>query len=207
MTMNVDYCKDVLKRYKEEGICIELKQGSLVPITYDFEDSMPECAALLSKWRIENPSLSPAEFVVTEKRTTAWIEKAILNNPNRILFMIKDDNQRYVGHIGISNIDPTKGKARLDSVMRGETTTCKTIMRDSIETLVHWCSTNFGVTRIDLVVLSDNERAIRLYRNCGFVSDGILPLKKIQENGEINWIEDATIKKPEKSYLHMEYIL
>ena len=33
--------------------------GVLRPITADFRTAIPECAILLSRWRLQNPTLSP----------------------------------------------------------------------------------------------------------------------------------------------------
>ena len=46
----------------------------LKPICFTFREDMPEIPILMSKWRIENPTISAGMFKVTEERTISWLD-------------------------------------------------------------------------------------------------------------------------------------
>ena len=80
--------------------------GFLRPITADFRTTMADCVELLDQWRIENPCMSPSRFPITHERTERWIIDSIINNDKRILFLIQSLDNRYIGHMGFTNICP-----------------------------------------------------------------------------------------------------
>ena len=92
---------------------------------------------------------------------------------------------------------------RIDSVMKGVKKECPGIMARIIEFLKDLCRDNLEAQFVDLVVLDDNARAIRLYEKCDFEVISSIPLRKVEHDGEINWVEDMSVEKSEKSFLHM----
>jgi RimJ/RimL family protein N-acetyltransferase len=201
--MNKKKCEDIIHNLKMNGTCFMIDGGYLVTIPFDYLEKMPECVELLSRWRIENPSLSPQRFPVSYDRTNLWLKKCVLDADNRIMFMIQNNDRRPIGHIGLSGFNYDKSMVRIDSVMRGVKNNSPGIVGNSIEFLKGWCKDVLDVKCMDLVVLDDNEKAITLYQRCGFKCEKKIPLKKIEKNGEINWIEDYGVEKPEKQYINM----
>lgn len=197
-------CRKYIQELKQVNKIFEIQDGYLNSIPYDFSERIPECVKKLSTWRIENPSLSPARFPVSDERTEKWLNTAILNNPDRVLFMIQAPEKQCIGHIGISIIDYEKEIIRIDSVLKGVKSECPGIMKKAVSFLIGWCFEILGAQVVDLVVLDDNVRAIKLYLDCGFQVDKKIPLKRIDERNEVNWVEDETLNEAEKYYLHMK---
>jgi putative acetyltransferase len=64
---------------------------------------------------------------------------------------------RHSGSLGIMVHDQFQGRG---------------IGRELLEALLHIADNFLGLTRVELEVFPDNERAIRLYENCGFELEG-----------------------------------
>lgn len=208
---------NILNKYKRKcssdlliSIPILNKEGNTIaflrPITADFRQTIIGCVELLDRWRKENPTLSPSRFPITHERTERWITDSIINNDERILFMIQCTDGSYVGHIGFTNIDATKASAEVDLVVRGEKGPIPGLMRRAMETLICWGKAELNLMHIDLVVLPYNKHAISFYKSCGFRESGIIPLIKIESNGEISWSRCGETEGPPKTefyFLHM----
>lgn len=201
--MSEEKYKAVVGALKEKGTVFPIEGGFLVPISFQYKTQMPDCVHLLSQWRIENPSLSPTRFPVSDERTERWLQANVLGNDSRIMFMIQSPERQNVGHIGLSGMDVKTQTVRFDSAMKGVKDKCPGIMRTVFEFLKVWCREQLEARFVDLVVLDDNVRAIRLYEKCEFEVISSIPLRKIEHDGEINWEEDMSLEKPEKCFLHM----
>jgi putative acetyltransferase len=64
---------------------------------------------------------------------------------------------RHAGSLGMMVHDQFQGRG---------------IGRELLETLLHLADNFLGLTRVELEVFPDNERAIRLYEGCGFEHEG-----------------------------------
>lgn len=117
--------------------------------------------------------------------------------------MIQNEAKQSIGHIGLSEMNFNTSTIRIDSVMRGIKDDTPGIIKSSIDYLKDWCKKELGADYVDLVVLDDNTKAINLYHSCGFLEEKRIPLKKVENGNEINWIEDYSIKEPEKRFIHM----
>ena len=59
------------------------------------------------------------------------------------------------------------------------------------------------VTRFRLL-LWDNAGGISYYKRCGFKEEELIPLKRVEAQGEITWVPwESTPDRAEKYYLHM----
>lgn len=57
--------------------------------------------------------------------------------------------------------------------------------------LIEWAEANPAVQKLNLAVFADNERAIRLYRRCGFMEEGRLVRQTQREPGE--YVDDLVM--------------
>lgn len=178
--------------------------GFLRPVTADFKKTMPNCAELFGTWRKENPTFSPSRFIITEESTENWLANNIINNSQRILFAILNLPGEYIGHIGFANFRYSTKTAEVDCVLRGVKNKIPQLMEYAMRTLIHWGKEELLLEHIDLKVLWDNEHAISFYQRCGFQKRELIPLKRVEINGEIQWhsLENSEVGA-EKYYLHM----
>lgn len=178
--------------------------GFLRPITTDYNRSLPTCVSLLGKWRKENPSLSPARFEISDERTDSWLQKLVINNNNRIIFLIQDVSGTNIGHIGLAGFRHDEAIAEVDSVLRGEKNVYPQMMEYSMNALLNWGKSVLSIQHFDLEVIWNNEHAIHFYERCGFVKDYLIPLRKEVLPNEVKWVVDYELgQTAELYYQHM----
>lgn len=178
--------------------------GFLRPITSDFKLTIKNCVELLSRWRAENPTLSPTQFQVTNVGTEHWIRNLVIQNDQRILFMVQDIENNYIGHMGFADFCYERQSAEVDLVVRGEMVAARGLMKHAIGALVRWGKKELELKHISLDVLWDNEHAISFYERCGFQRGELIPLTRRETNGEIQWVPHRGAHfEAEKYYLHM----
>lgn len=203
---------DLYKRKKKTDYLIMIPilddemqiMGFLRPITADYHATIPGCVQSFSKWRKENPSLSPARFVVTDERTDGWLKRLVIENNNRITFMIQDLNGINVGHIGFAGFRYDSQTAEVDSVLKGVKAGYPRMMEYALKALIQWGRDVLKIPHFDLEVIWNNDHAIRFYERCGFEKDYLIPLEKEELPDETRWV---VCKEPKENaemyYQHM----
>lgn len=177
--------------------------GFLRPVTADYRTTTPACVELFSRWREENPTLSLARFQVTNERTERWLDRLVVENDNRIIFLIQDSAGEYIGHIGFAGFRYEKRAAEVDSVLRGKKGVHPRMMEWAMDALICWGKRELGLEHIDLEVYSANEHAIQFYKRCGFCEGHLIPLRRVELSDEVKWVPCDDEHSAEKYYLHM----
>ncbi len=155
--------------------------GYLRPITRDYRESLPGCAAQLALWRNANPSLSAETFTATAETTREWLDCHVIGRADRLLFYIVLPGGRRVGHIGFSSFDYDARCCEVDAVLRGEKEALPGIMTFALHALIRWGIAALRLNAIELRVFSDNDRAIAYYKRNHFVStEENLPVPGVQ---------------------------
>jgi len=185
----------------EPGLTIPVSIGDTVvavlePMT-ERTAGDPELVAQLTNWRNAARGAFLTQFEATPERTSAWLEKTVLPDPARRLFIIRDA-QGAVGTIGYIHL--TAEGAELDNLLRGERRGPPTLVHAVEIALVQWLFATYDLRRIEAVVLSNNFAALQLHHSIGFEIVSRTPLRRVvHENGEIALVDaDA----PDDSGLH-----
>ncbi len=160
--------------------------------------------ASLANWRREYSYWFPGQFKVTLKGTETWLDKLVVKNPDRILFVIEDEKGRVHGHLGFYRYDSKEKSCELDNVVRG-TNDFPGMMTAACKKLTLWGFDNLGIKKLYLTVFADNQRATTLYKRCGFVELEKIPLKKVTREGGIYWEEAGKNDKIQRYNLRMQY--
>jgi RimJ/RimL family protein N-acetyltransferase len=178
----------------------------LRPITFDFRDSIKDCAHLLSVWLEENRQYEKNFFEISDERTARWLDNLVLARDDRLLFMIQLLDGSYIGHLGYSEFIFETKTAQIIAVTRGVKDVSPGIMTFAMDTMLWWGREVLGLDRIQLRVDSANERAIRLYERVGFTVKSKIALVKIVEPDEIIWTDapDPDAKDAERYDLLMQ---
>ena len=179
----------------------------LKPIQNNFIELDYNLCFLLSKWRIENPTISTGIFQVTEERTKKWLTDLVLNRDDRIIFMIHGLDNVPIGHIGLSNVDFINNSVELDSVLRGKKNILKGLMSQCVKRLIKFALKELRFSEIKLSVLSDNNQAVNFYKKLNFKIIDKIPLLKIIKDNETKYeiVKDISNQKIEKYYLKMRF--
>lgn len=88
-----------------------------------------------------------------------------------IHFAIVDENDEYLGTISLKNVDLTSQNAEFAISLR-QKAQGKGIGTKATKELLNLAFNKFGLERVYLNVLSENEKAIHLYEKCGFIYEG-----------------------------------
>jgi RimJ/RimL family protein N-acetyltransferase len=213
-----EYLDEVVNHYKCKSlndylICIPVfdSKKSIVaylrPITVDYHKTIPSCVELMSKWRIENPTIGTGTFTVTNERTEHWLNNLVINNHNRIIFLISDFVGNHLGHIGYAAFDYDRQSAEIDSVLRGVKDIIPGLMCFCMNSMINWGKNILKLKEITLKVFSNNTHAINFYERCGFTKNILIPLIKVVLPDEEKWevSSDPNLKKAERYYQQMIY--
>ena len=92
---------------------------------------------------------------------------------NRISFSIEVDD-RYIGHCSLHSFDETARHCELGIEIGDRDYQGKGYGREVIAILLEYAFEHRNLERVWLGTHSENERAIRAYRACGFVEEGRL---------------------------------
>ena len=162
----------------------------LQPVTWSDADQ-PSLVQRLAEWRKKANPFFPAQFPVTDEGTYRWLIKSTLEAPERLLFWAVSAAGEKVGHLGLFRFDFDDRTVELDNVVRGVDGVLPGLMQAAVEALMAWTFETLAMRAMYLRVLSDNDRALRLYQRCGFKETMRMPLVREQEGDVIRWVEAA----------------
>lgn len=183
----------VLQKFKSSSLGKITIKANFKGINYELVPLTPssvknkEIISLLAVWRKKNQEWFPAQFTVTESGTQKWLQKQVIENPERILFMIKTDG-KYIGHIGLYRFNHKDKTVEIDNIIRGNSAV-PGIMTAAIEAMMHWAETELSTKGFYLQTHSDNEPALALYERLGFREITRIPLVKKKFEDRTEWVE------------------
>jgi RimJ/RimL family protein N-acetyltransferase len=174
--------------------------AGLDPVTWQDVDD-PDSIERLARWREAAQNSFPAIFPVTLEGTRRWLIKQVLELPDRMLFWVKSSEGEKIGHAGIYRIDFEEESLELDNVVRGMPRVMRGAMYSGVQAILSWVFGTLRMNDVFLRVFSDNVRAIQLYEHCGFSETMRMPMRRVEENGVVRWIEaDGGYRKPVERY-------
>ena len=151
-------------------------------------DLSQESVSLITNWRNQYWQGFLTKFEASERNTLKWLDKEIMQNPERILFFIILKKQK-IGHVGIMNYDKNLNTVEIDNVLRGVRINQPDLMENVLKAIFKWMFNELKLSEINLKVFSDNYKAINLYERCGMITTGVKPLKRSITKDGWKWIE------------------
>jgi len=131
-------------------------------------------AETLRLWR-NHPELSGFHFStlpVSEIAQQRWYENATSSSTSAV-FMIDNENQVPIGYTLLKDIDYKNRTVEiglhLDPAHHGQG-----YGKDAFKTLMGYCFSELNMHRLSLQVFAFNERALKMYENMGFKTEGRL---------------------------------
>lgn len=109
-----------------------------------------------------------------------YIEKVIANDVLMWAIHLLENDK----HIGNIKIDPINNELKTGEygILMGERSEWgKGYAKEASEAVINYCFEEIGLRKISLGVVTDNEKAIRLYLGLGFQNERILPSKVIYD--------------------------
>ena len=197
---------DIIRSEKEKKFLVEKYSSGendgvfITPLTLDAVND--DLIADLARWRSENQDGFIKIFNVTFESTRKWLELAVQNRSDRLLFLVYDCHEKLIGHLGVSSFDFTNKTCEVDNVVRGNVSKQKRVMSSASKALIDWIWLKIKPESIRLKVLNDNSKALALYYKLGFKLDLLEPLEKIESGDVIEWIP-AENSKIDRFFINM----
>jgi len=139
--------------------------GKLIPVGPWILNN-PEKIDQICSWRTKNMGMFLTQIENNHQLTRKYLENYPIKSTDRILFLIIDEDDKFVGHMGLADI--TETGCELDNVMKGKFCTPENIMQYAQEALINWAFSHTEISNCRVGVLSENKRAIALYEKGGF---------------------------------------
>ena len=157
----------------------------LVPVGKFFADDSSLVSAM-GKWRDAHQYAYPSRFAVTDTGTAKWLKSAVIDNENRLLFLMQDPSGKYLGHIGFLKLDETR--CEIDNVLRGESEV-PGIVNSALRELERFASEELGLESLELRVLASNSHAVDFYLRNDYHEIKRIGLANSGAAGEVNLVE------------------
>ena len=142
----------------------------------------------INKWRNNSELIasleSPFRYINFETDKN-WFENYMHNRTNNVRCIIcsGDNHDDIIGSIGLLNIDPINKKADFYLMIGDKKNQGKGIGHQATMQIIQHAFLNLNLNRVQLTVLENNERAIKLYEKVGFKKEGI-QRQSVYKNGK-----------------------
>lgn len=190
--------KEILRAYKyapKERIasyCLPIQVkgkliGRLRPITAEIVHHDEEIR-LLTEWREASSTWFTTQFPVTLEGTRSWLLHQVIQEEDRILFFVEDEELTPIGQIGLLHYDEVKKQCEFDNLLRGRKGRFGNIMIYALLALGEWSLKELDLQTGYINVLADNYRAVHMYQKLGAREVRRVPLMKVVEGHTIRWV-------------------
>ena len=161
--------------------------GYLVPIG-KFFDQNKDLIKSMGLWRDAHQYAYPSRFKVTDDGTSKWLNSAVIENENRLLFLMQNPDGKYLGHIGLLKLDSER--CEIDNVLRGESENPGFVTSALIE-LEKFAYEELGLENLELRVLESNKHAVNFYLKNGYIESRRISLQNVGTEEQINLVESS----------------
>ena len=199
------YYHEKLKEIKNLGFVDFMK------IKYDGKDVVlklvdesDETVNLLYNWRKKYRNMFATDFKMSEEKTRKWIKKGILENPEKIVFMINADNKK-IGIISTATYDKKTNSAMLDTMIKDPTYKLPGLMTVVEKVYLRWMFEGLKLSKITGFLFSDNEKMMNIHKKCGWVTIDVVPIeqKKMKDGTKWEEIKPKFSNKPVERYFNI----
>jgi perosamine synthetase len=125
-------------------------------------------------------SIYPDSTIATLDSTKNWMNGSVVNNEDRILFLVVDTSGKIHGHLGIWYRNELT--VELDNVLKSKDSNIPGLFSAAVEALEKWINEVINLSEISLRVLESNEHAVKFYQKLGY---------KSKSREEMMWISSA----------------
>jgi len=151
-------------------------------------DESEETIQLLTEWRNKYYDGFLEKFTSTFERTKDWLKTQVIENPDRILFMIYL-NGKKIAHVGTFRYSEKTNSAELDNMIRGVRGSHPGLMQKVEKIVLKWMFEDLKLSKIEGRLFSDNYKMLKVHNICGWLTVGNIPLKRIVTKDGWKWKE------------------
>jgi len=154
-------------------------------------DESDETVVLLTKWREMYRNNFGTDFSISEQKTREWLRKGVLENPDKIVFVIYVEN-RKIGIISTAEYDEKTNSAILDTMMKDPTYKLPGLMTTIEKVYLKWMFDELNLSKITGFLFSDNKKMMNIHQKCGWTIIDIVPIQKISTDEGTKWEKIAS---------------
>lgn len=136
---------------------------------------------LIRSWRQRAMRMFLTQFESTFDKTYGYLKNLSIEQRGRILFLLYDESDRFVGHMGIADCDGKQGE--LDNLMRGADGGHPRLVYFAEVAFLKWCFEVLGLFESDVRILSYNWLVRSLHEEVGYKIIRNIPLERSLRNG------------------------
>ena len=103
-----------------------------------------------------------------------WYEKYLDDDTQQTFIIEVKEEKTPIGTVGLTNIDYKNQRGELTIIIGEKNYRGKGLGDECLNLLVKFAFNEMNLRKIKTLVFSDNEKAIKLYKKCGFVEEGVL---------------------------------
>jgi len=119
----------------------------------------------VTQWLMVDPPLS-------EAMENDWVDG--IRREGRMVFTILTKDGRPIGNTGIEQVSWKYRRATIGIMIGEKDCWGKGYGSDAIITVLRYCFEELGMRRVDLITDSENYRAQKAYKKCGFQVEGVM---------------------------------
>ena len=146
----------------------------------------------LVEWREQFQHVYPTRFKVTTEGTTNWLNNAVIDNEDRLLFLITNSLGEYIGNVGLLKI--ANNKFELDNLIKdpnSDKSETRTIIA-AITAMENFAYQELGIEEIELRTLGSNVIAQKFFTKIGYKEFNRYGLKNAATDGNVNLVPSET---------------
>lgn len=152
--------------------------GFLQPITKLHRENETLIKSL-QVWRNNSINTYYNSSKATFESTVKWLNNHLLDNPNKILFLVYNKNCDLIGHIGLFLDENRNYEIELDNVLRSVDSKSDGTFGKAIATLEEWSKNTLLTDSFYLRVLNTNLKAINYYKKLDYL---VIGEEKLDDN-------------------------
>ena len=131
--------------------------------------------ATLNLWRNDENLIAqlgaPFRYINSEI-DNAWFENYLANRSKAVRCAITDEDDLILGMVSLVSVDPLHQCAELHIMIGSKNNQNKGAGTFAVKKMLEHAFLNLNLNRIELSVLTTNQRAIHMYEKCGFTLEG-----------------------------------
>jgi RimJ/RimL family protein N-acetyltransferase len=139
-----------------------------------FRPLEPEDAPVLAAW-FNDPEIwrtLARNSPMSNLRETEWLQQLYKDDKHLVLGIVLTHEDRLVGCCGLRDISPVNRSAVFGLTIGDRSRQGMGIGTRATRLAVRYAFEQLNLNRVELAVFAEHERAVRAYRNAGFIEEG-----------------------------------
>jgi RimJ/RimL family protein N-acetyltransferase len=140
----------------------------------------------MSNWRNAYRESFFTQFHASVEGTRNWAHSMILNQRDRILFLVSEETGRTIGHCGVCNVSASE--AEFDAIIRGERDGNPALMLAAQRVLMRWLLRDLHLKRLHARIFYSNIASMRLFKELGMTVSKVETFDAVIDSATLHYV-------------------